>query len=200
MARRTSRLAWPVLALVLGSSGTGCADVPPPHLPQASQSTTAIGPDDVLAVDVVGEKDVSHEYQVHPDGTIDFQHGVKVGGLEPQDVGRALRQKLIDDRILADPQVSILVRQYNSRKILVTGSVGKPDSIQWTPGMTLVGAISLCGWFTPLADRGHVSIIRHTAKDKSVQVVVSVDAITRHTQEDVQLQPGDTINVTQNVF
>ena len=125
---------------------------------------------------------------------------IKVAGLEPQAVAALLRQKLMDDRILADPQVSIIVKQYNSRKVLVIGGVQKPDSLTWAPGMTLVGAISLCGWFTALADKGHVTIIRRVAKDRSVQAIVNVEAIVRHQQEDVRLQPGDTINVTQNVF
>jgi protein involved in polysaccharide export with SLBB domain len=182
-------------------AATGCAGEvgPPNNLPTSLQST-AVGPDDLIGVDVVGEKDLSHDYQVHPDGSIDFEHGVKVEGLEPQEIAQTLKKHLVDDRILADPQISIIVKQYNSRKILVIGSVAKPDSITWAPGMTLVGAISLCGWFTPLADKGHVTIIRRVAKDKSVQAVVSVEAITRHAQEDIRLQPGDTINISQNVF
>jgi polysaccharide export outer membrane protein len=186
-------------ALPLGATGCAGEVGPPNNLPTSLQST-AVGPDDLIGVDVVGEKDLSHDYQVHPDGSIDFEHGVKVEGLEPQEIAQALKKHLVDDRILADPQISIIVKQYNSRKILVIGSVAKPDSITWAPGMTLVGAISLCGWFTPLADKGHVTIIRRVAKDKSVQAVVSVEAITRHAQEDIRLQPGDTINISQNVF
>ncbi len=198
-----TRFTAPAVALLLQGSlaGLGCSTEagPPTNLPTPVQSTS-VGPDDLLEVDVVGEKELSHEYQVHPDGTIDFEHGVKVLGLEPQEVAQLLRQRLIDDRILADPQVSIVVKQYNSRKVLVIGAVQKPDSLAWQPGMTLVGAISLCGWFTALADKGHVTIIRRVGKDKSVQAVVSVDAIVRHAQEDVRLQAGDTVNVTQNVF
>lgn len=188
------------LAAFAALAVSGCwGEVGPPNLPTSPQST-AVGPDDLFDVSVVGEKDLSHEYQVHPDGTIDFEHGVKVEGLEPQEIAQLLKKRLVEDRILSDPQVSIIIKQYNSRKILVIGSVTKPDSITWAPGMTLIGAISLCGWFTPLADKGHVTIIRRIAKDKSVQAVVSVDAITKHTQEDIRLQPGDTINVSQNVF
>ena len=155
-----------------------------------------------MEITVLGEKDVSHEFQVQPDGSIDFPyvHRFKVAGLEPQEVADLLKSKLVQEKILADPQVSLVVKQYNSRKILVTGSVQKPDSVTWAPGMTVVGAISLCGWFTALADKGHVVIIRRAGKGKSVKAVVSVEAITRHTQEDIPLQPGDTINVAQNTF
>ena len=190
-----------IVLLLLATSAGGCGGGvgPPTNLP-TTMTKTAVGPDDLLEIDVVGEKDLSHEYQVHPDGTIDFEHGVKVQGLEPQEIAQFLKKKLVDDRILADPQVSIIIKQYNSRKILVVGSVGKPDSIAWTSGMSLLGAISLCGWFTPLADKGHVTIIRQVGNGKSVQAVVNVDAIIHHAQEDIRLQPGDTVNVSQNVF
>lgn len=199
--RLTRWLSSAVIAVVASSTTLACRTEvgPPTNLPTASQST-AVGPEDLLEINVVGEAALSHEYQVHPDGTIDFEHGVKVEGLEPQDIAQLLKKGLVEGRILADPQISIIVKQYNSRKILVIGSVGKPDSLSWTPGMTLVGAISLCGWFTPMADRSHVTIIRRVGKDKSVQAVVSVEAITRHQQEDIRLSPGDTINVSQNVF
>jgi protein involved in polysaccharide export with SLBB domain len=179
----------------------GCSDTPPSRLPTAN-APTVIGPEDLFDVTVLGEKDLSHEFQVQPDGTIDFPyvHGVKVAGMEPQEVAELLKRRLVEGKILADPQVSLVVKQYNSRTVLVTGSVQAPKAVTWAPGMTVVGAISQCGWFTPLADKGHVMIIRRAGKDKSVKAVVSVEAITRHTQEDVPLQPGDTINVTQNVF
>jgi polysaccharide export outer membrane protein len=188
-----------LLLLVTALPVLGCNEIGPPNLPTSMEST-AFGPDDLIDVNVVGEKDLSHEYQVHPDGTIDFEHGVKVVGLEPQEVSRLLRKTLIDDRILADPQVSVLVKEYKSRKVLVFGSVAKSDNVTWTPGLTLLGAISLCGGFTPLADKGHVTITRRVRKDKTVQVTVNVDAIIRHAQEDVRLQAGDAINVAQSTF
>jgi len=172
------------------------------RLPAVSSTSTVVGPEDLLDITVLGEKDLSHEFQIQPDGTIDFPyvHRIKVDGMEPQDVAEMLRKRLIEEKILADPQLSLMVKQYNSRTILVTGSVQSPKVVTWAPGMTVVGAISLCGWFSPLADKGHVSIIRRAGKGKSVRAVVSVEAITRHTQEDIPLQPGDAINVTQNVF
>jgi len=51
-----------------------------------------------------------------------------------------------------------------------------------------------------MADRGHVTIIRRVEKEKTIRAVVNVEAIVRHAQEDIRLQPGDTVNVSQNVF
>jgi polysaccharide export outer membrane protein len=164
--------------------------------------STVVGPEDLFEISVVGEKDLTHEFQVQPDGTIDFPYisRVKVEGLEPQEVVDLLKAKLVESKILSDPQITLIVKQYNSKKILVTGAVQKPDSVTWNPGMTLVDAISRCGWFTQLSDTGHVTLIRRVGKSKTIKATVSVDAITRHTQEDILLQPGDTISVDQRVF
>ncbi len=181
----------------------GCTEEagPPRNLPPPEQSTV-VGPDDLFAISVLGEKDLTQEFQVQPDGTIDFPYlsRVKVEGLEPQEVVDVLKKKLIEGKILADPQITLIVKQYNSKKVLVTGAVQKPDSVSWNPGMTLVDAISRCGWFTPLADTGHVTLIRRVAKKKTIKATVSVDAITHHTQEDVLLQPADTISIENKVF
>ena len=174
---------------------------PPRNLPAPMQSTV-VGPDDLFEITVVGEKDLTHEFQVQPDGTIDFPyvHRVKVEGLEPQEVVDLLKAKLVEGKILSDPQITLIVKQYNSKKVLVTGAVQKPDSVSWNPGMTLVDAISRCGWFTQLADTGHVTLIRRVGKTRTIKATVSVDAITHHTQEDIPLQPADTISVEQRVF
>jgi polysaccharide biosynthesis/export protein VpsN len=164
--------------------------------------STIVGPDDMFEITVVGEKDLTHEFQVQPDGTIDFPyvHRVKVEGLEPQEVVDLLKAKLVEEKILSDPQITLIVKQYNSKKVLVTGAVQKPDSVSWNPGMTLVDAISRCGWFTQLADTGHVTLIRRVGKSRTIKATVSVDAITHHTQEDIPLQPADTISVEQRGF
>jgi protein involved in polysaccharide export with SLBB domain len=187
----------------LALTALGCAaDVGPPRNLPAPVQSTIVGPDDLFEISVLGEKDLNQEFQVQPDGTIDFPyvHRVKVEGLEPQEVVDLLKAKLIQEKILSDPQITLIVKQYNSKKVLITGAVQKPDSVAWNPGMTLVDAISRCGWFTQLADTGHVTLIRRVGKGRTIKAVVSVDAITHHTQEDVMLQPGDTINIEQRVF
>ena len=66
--------------------------------------------------------------------------------------------------------------------------------------ITLVQAISAAGWFTPLADTNHVQVIRIVAGGKSVNAIISVDAITDNARADVKLQQGDTIKVDQRLF
>ena len=161
-----------------------------------------IGPGDLFKVTVLGEKDLPGEYRVQPDGTIDFPYvdRLKVAGLEPQQIVDVIKQGLVEKKILTDPQVTLVVTQYNSKKISIVGSVNKPGSLPWTEGMKLVDAISLAGGLTSLADGDHVLITRLVGPNKTVTATVSVDDITDGKLGDVPLQAGDTIKVGQRLF
>ena len=191
-----------VLFLIL-TFGAACARVRlvPPKLPPPTPSTT-VGPGDIFAVSVVGEKDIPTEFRVQPDGTIDFPYldRVKVEGLEPQQIEDFIKTALIERKILVNPQVTLVVRQYNSKHISVVGAVTKPGILPWTEGMKLVDAIMLAGGLTGIADADHVRITRRADGGKTVSGIVSIDAITDGKLNDVPLQAGDTIKVDSRVF
>jgi polysaccharide export outer membrane protein len=164
--------------------------------------STIVGPGDVFEVSVLGEKEIPKEFRVQPDGTVDFPYldRVAVAGLEPQQIEELIKKELVERKILVDPQVTLIVKQYNSKKVSVVGAVQKPGSLAWSEGMKLVDAISLAGGLTSLADGDHVLITRNVGSSKTVTATVSVDDITDGKTPDVPLQAGDTIKVDQRVF
>lgn len=190
--------------LALGLSLAGCTKhnasrvsvLPPP------ETSTTLGPGDVFAVAVLGEKDLPLEYRVQPDGTVDFPYvkRVKVSGLEPQEVVDLLRKRLVEERIYSDPQLSLLIKQYNSKKVNVLGQVAKPGTLSWSEGMRLVEAISQAGGFTAIADRDNVVLMRTDRVGKVVTVSLSVDDITEGREPNPMLQAGDTVRVDQRAF
>ena len=174
----------------------GVAKLPTPSL------STVVGPGDVFEVYVLGEKEIPKEFRIQPDGTIDFPYldRITVAGLEPQQIEELLKRELVERRILVSPQVTLIVKQYNSKKVSVVGAVQKPGSLPWTEGMKLIDAISLAGGLTSLADGDHVRITRNVEASKTVTATVSVDDITDGKLQDIPLQAGDTIKVDQRVF
>jgi protein involved in polysaccharide export with SLBB domain len=173
----------------------------PPNLPTPTPSTI-VGPGDVFEVSVLGEKDLPKEFRIQPDGSVDFPYvdRLQVAGLEPQQIEELIKKELVGKKILVNPQVTLVVKQYNSKKISVIGAVQKPGSIPWTDGIKLVEAISLSGGFTSLGDANHVVLTRNVGGGKTVTAIVSVDDITDGKQSDPPLQAGDTIKVDQRVF
>jgi polysaccharide export outer membrane protein len=163
--------------------------------------STTIGAGDVFVLTIVGEDKLPKEYRVAPDGTVDFPyiHRTQVAGLEPQAIVDLVRKKLIEADVLRDPSVSIDVREYNSKRVVVLGQVQKPGSFPLTPGFTLIQAISQAGGFSPIANRDRVNLTRKTGAQLRT-IVLSVDAITDGSLPDIPLQAGDTIFVTERVF
>jgi polysaccharide biosynthesis/export protein VpsN len=201
--RRFSALVLAALLVVgaLGLLGCGHTHTGAPNLPVPAQSTV-VGPGDLFEVSVMGEKDIPKTFRVQPDGSVDFPYvdRLMVAGLEPQQIEEAIKKALVDRKILSDPQVTLVVTQYNSKKVSIVGAVQKPGSIPWSEGMKLVDAISLSGGLTALADGDHVRITRVVGSNKTVTAIVSVDDITDGKLGDVPLQAGDTIKIDQRVF
>ncbi len=190
-----------VLALVVAMVACSSKRPPPPrNLPVATPSTT-VGPGDMFEVHVMGEN-LPKDFRVQPDGSISFPYldKLQVAGLEPQQIEELIKTKLKAAKILLEPQVSVVVRTYTSKKVTVIGQVTRPGNLPFTEGMKLVEAISLSGWFTPIADSNHIILTRQVVDKKTVTAIISVDAITDGAQQDIPLQAGDTIKVEQKVF
>jgi polysaccharide export outer membrane protein len=185
-----------VLALAVACTPTARpVSLPPPV--QAS----AVDVGDVFIMHVVGEEKVPTEYTVAPDGTVDFPYiqRMVVAGLEPQQIAERVRGKLIEMGVLTNPSVTVSMKAYNSKRVVVTGEVKTAGSMQLEPGMTLVRAVSQAGGLTPLARRNAV-ILRRKVGTATRAVVVDYEAITNNEIPDIPLQAGDTIHVPQRVF
>ena len=170
------------------------------NLAPASEKST-VGPGDIFVMEIVGEKELPREYQIASDGTVDLPYlpALKVQGLEPQQIARLIRARMIEKGILSDPSIIVQVKEYNSRRITLLGQVSKPGTFPYTPGLTLVQAISVAGGLTPIADSDRVNLTRNTVKGTQT-VVISLDSMMEGTSPDIQLQPGDRIFVHDRLF
>jgi protein involved in polysaccharide export with SLBB domain len=167
----------------------------------AFSERNVLGPGDVFSMEIVGEKDLPHEYQVASDGTVDlpYLHTVRVADLEAQEVSRLIRDKLIEAKVLLDPSVVVQIREFASRRVTLLGQVAKPGSFPLAPGMTLIQAISEAGGLTAVANSDNVNLIRKTAAGQQ-SVIVSVGTIQEGKAPDIPLQAGDQIYVHERIF
>jgi polysaccharide export outer membrane protein len=200
-----SRYSSNLLAFILSISLLPCAcgprvDNSRVHLPAPTESNT-VGAGDVFTVQIIGERDLPAEYQIGPDGYVNlpYIHRIHVEGLEPQEISDLIRDKMIEAKILTDPSVIVRVREYSSKHILMLGQVARVGSYPFTPGLTLVRAISMAGGFSAVAKKDHVSLTRKM-KTGLKTVVISVDAIIEGKSADILLQAGDQIYVEERIF
>ncbi len=188
--------------MIVALSLSGCGsrvDNSRVHLAPPTESTT-LGAGDVFTMQIIGENWPS-EYQVDPEGNINlpYIHTLHVEGLEPQQLSDVIRNKLIELKYLSDPSVIIRIRDYTSKHIIIVGQVARVGSYPFTPGLTLMRAISMAGGFNSIAKRDHVNLTRKT-KTGTRTVVLSVDAIMEGRSPDVPLQAGDRIYVQERIF
>ncbi|MGF1466071.1 MAG: polysaccharide biosynthesis/export family protein [Sandaracinaceae bacterium] len=185
------------LLLSAAACGPSALRARPPDVPESDSS---IGPGDVFEVRVYGENDLSSDYRVSEEGTIDFPYlgRVDVGGLEPGAIADRLEEQLRENGILVNPQVSVLVTRTN-RIVTVTGAVRSPGNFEIVPGLTVVQAINLAGGFTDLANRDG-TVVRRRVDGELRLYSVQVDAITRGQEEDVPMRSGDIIFVPERPF
>ena len=170
------------------------------NLPTPTEKST-VGDGDVFTMEIVGEKDLPREYQVASDGSVDlpYIHTVAVAGLEPQEIARLVRKLLIEKGILSDPSVVVQIKEYNSRKVTILGQVAKPGTFPFTPGLTLIQALSQAGGLTGIANLDKVNLTRRTDSG-SRTVVISIGTIMEGRSADIPLQSGDRIFVHERLF
>ncbi len=107
--------------------------------------------------------------------------------------------KCLSNGYLRNPQVSIFVREYNSKKIFVFGEVQKPGTFQYEDGMNIVQAITLAGGFAQRAAKNSTSVTR-LLDGTERRMKVAVEDIGLGRAENFGLRPGDIIFVPESLF
>jgi len=192
------------LVLALLVAVVGCAGrTPPPSGPIHAVELIPeerLGIDDVFEVRVFSEPDLSGVYRVAADGSIDypFVGRISVIGMRSGDVQEFIAAKL-KDGYLKSPQISLMVKEWNSRKVSVIGQVQKPGSVAYFPNMTIVDAIAAAGGFTGIASKNAVTLRRETQGSVTSKNCPVAD-ISEGRAPNVVLRPGDILVVEERLF
>jgi len=180
----------------------GCVKNPEPTpIPIAHEGhDDRLGIDDAFEVRVYGEPDLTGLYRVSNDGTIDFPlagriaaQGLRVGELQQEIVTR------LKAGYLLNPQVTVMVKKWNSRKISVLGQVQRPGPVPYFPNMTIVDAIASAGGFTGVAAKNSVNL-RREVTGKVESRTYPVADITEGRSPNVTVRPGDVLVVEERLF
>jgi polysaccharide export outer membrane protein len=193
-----------VLALVaLVGCAHGEGSLAPARSDPAAEPTpiaSTLGAGDVIEVRVFQEPELSGVYQVGTQGDVIFPlcKEVQVGGLTPNAAAERLRACLAA-RFIRDPQVSVLVKEYNSKKVFVFGEVQKPGTFPYQDGMSVVQAVTLAGGFTKTAAQNSTSVTRRVGGTET-KIKVSVQDIALGKAYNFTLEPGDIVYVPESLF
>jgi len=192
------------LALALALAACSHARVPDDPLRTAEcridLNDTQLGPGDVFDVRVYEETQLTGTYRVSADGTINFPlvGQLAIDGLTPPAASKLMEERL-SQGYLRNPQVSIFVKEYNSKKISVLGQVTKPGTFQYIDSMTIIQAVTEAGGFTPIAAKNDTVVTRNE-KGQKKRMQVRVESISEGHERNFCLRPGDIVFVPERLF
>jgi polysaccharide biosynthesis/export protein len=193
----------------LSSGGPGFAPTEAAtHSPAASQaadkltsaatvgnSAYMIGPSDVLDISVYQVPDLTKTVQVGDDGTINYPlvGDVPAAGKTAHQLEHELQGKLGASYIRA-PQVSVFVKESNSQRVTIEGSIKNSGVFSLKGRTTLEQVVAMAGGINMDTDSGDIVVFRTVNGTRSA-ARFDIDAIKSGKAEDPEIQPGDVIVV-----
>ena len=155
-----------------------------------------IGTDDVLSIVYWKDKDMSADAKVRPDGRIALPliNEVVAAGLTPEQ----LHQRLVEEskKYMEDANITVVVREINSRKAFITGEVNKPGPYPLTSPTTVMQLIAMAGGLREYADAKKIMIMR-TENGRQISLPFNYKDVAagKKLEQNILLQPGDTLVV-----
>lgn len=155
-----------------------------------------IGPDDVLGIVFWRDADMTQDVVVRPDGaiTLPLIRDIKAAGLTPEQLREAITKAA--SQYIEDPNVTVVVRQINSRNVFITGQVARPGNYAVSGQMTVLHLISIAGGLTEFANGKNIQILRtEGGKSQAFKFNYNEVADGKKLEQNIVLKPGDQILV-----
>ena len=126
--------------------GTNPRAAQPASFAATSENVYRIGPFDVLDISVFQVPELTKSVQVADSGTINLPlvGEVHVAGRTPQQLEHDLTARL-GAEYLQNPQVTVVVKEYNSQNVTISGAVKKPGVYPIRGRTTLLQMVALAG-------------------------------------------------------
>jgi polysaccharide export outer membrane protein len=154
-----------------------------------------IGANDVLAINVWKEPDVSRSVPVRSDGKISLPLAgeIQASGLTPLKLEQDIASKL--QSYISEPEVTVIVQQINSQKFNILGMVSKPGSYSLTNSSTVLDAIAAAGGFRDFAKQKSIYVLRRNPNGTESRLPFNYKDVVKgkNPDQNVKLQPNDTI-------
>ncbi len=160
----------------------------------------AIGVGDVIEISVWKMPELSVSVPVRPDGrvSVPLLGDIQAAGMTPL----ALKEQLALEfkKYVTAPEVSVVIKEINSRKVFVTGEVKTPGAFDLQPRAKLMQILAMAGGLTPYA-KGKVIVLRDNREsrdkggnaEKRFEIELKTIISGKRPQDNIILQPGDTL-------
>jgi polysaccharide export outer membrane protein len=105
-------------------------------------------------------------------------------------------------KILNDPIISVVLKDFEKPYFVADGQVGKPGKYDLRGNTTLVEAIAIAGGFTESSKHSQVLLFRRVDDQWMEAKIINVKEMEKsgNLKEDTFLRPGDMLFVPKNYF
>lgn len=194
-----------IAMLVLASALAGSAQsadkektaTPAPSAKSTTDPSYLIGTEDILAINVWHEAEMSRAVPVRPDGKISLPLAgeFQAAGLTPAQLEEAIRTKL--QTLMQNPQVTVMVQEVRSQRFSIMGEVNRPGAYPLNGKMSVLEAIAAAGGLRDFAKTKKMYILRRASDGSTTRVKVDYKGLVEGKVDDpaMTLQPRDTVVV-----
>lgn len=170
-----------------------------------------IAPRDLIKFEVFEEPDTVIVQRVSASGELPLPMIgiVNVAGLTLREAEVKLRTMYVDGGFFVNPQVILVLEQYDERSVSVLGQVNNPEQIRFpleAETMSIVHAITLAGGLSRLARADAVQVTRAGTDNVEEHFIINLEDFLvrgRNKTPDssiFQLRPGDVVFVPERNF
>ena len=181
-------LATLFVLLLAPLAGAAAASAP------AGVSDYPLGAGDLVKISVFDHPELATELRVSEAGTISFPllGEIKAEGISVHEFEKTLARALTDGGFVRQPQVSVLVTDYQSQRFSVLGQVTHPGQYPLMTKVDIMGALAAAGGAVNLAAADEATLLRRDGTRVQIDLIslFQGDARQNHT-----LAAGDTLYV-----
>jgi len=193
---------WPGTAILAEMQNGGSASTGD-NLTDAKEGAVAsadgdyhVGPGDVIAILVWKEPDASSSVVIRPDGKISLPlvNDLSVVGKTPMEIQDIISKKL--SPFIKTPNVTVTVKEINSKKVFVLGQVNRTGAYQITQPTTVLQILTEAGGLQAFANGKGIYVLR-TENGKQTKLPFNYKDVVKgeKIEQNVLLRPGDTVIV-----
>jgi polysaccharide biosynthesis/export protein len=155
----------------------------------------SLAPGFLVSLDVLDDPDFTGIFRIDQQGDIALPilGTMHVAGATVSEARVQIQKRLLENKILKDPQVKLTVLEYTAPEVTILGEVASPGKYPLLVPRKLVDILALAGG-TTLTAGNEVQITRGSANTESVLVHYS-RATNSKAVADVVVHPGDTVQV-----
>jgi len=162
-----------------------------------SDSAYVIGANDVLAINVWKEPDISRSVPVRSDGKISLPlvGELQAGGQTPRQLEQEITKRL--QSYISEPEVTVIVTDSKSQKVNILGMVARPGAYLLTSSTTVLDAIAMAGGFKDFAKQKSIYVLREAPDGTQKRIPFNYKDVIKgkNPEQNIRLQAGDTVVV-----